>query len=140
MKRKVLLINPKFQLQFMAWAAVLAVMLISIFHLAHLWFFRNLREQALRAGLPDSHVFFQFIQDRQAEMNTITIATFLVVAVTIGIVGLLLSHRIAGPMYRLRKHLEESARLGANRPLKFRDGDYFQEIPEAYNLQFEKKE
>ena len=138
--RKVLLINPPFQFRFMGWMGGVSVAVVLVMHLAHVWFFHNLKEQARLAGLPPDHVFYRFIQDRQSEMDFITLVTFLVVVVIVGLAGLFLSHKIAGPMYRLRKHFETLAKTGVSRPLKFRDGDYFLEIPEAHNLQFKKTE
>ena len=123
----------------MGWMGGLAVAVVMVMHLAHAWFFHNLRDQARMAGLPPEHVFYQFIQDRQVEMNFITAVTFVAVLVLVGVVGLMLSHKVAGPMFRLTKHFEETAASGSPRPVKFREGDYFQEVPDAYNLQFAKK-
>ncbi len=138
MTRKTLLINPKFQLQYMGWSATMAVITMIIFQLAHLWFFRNLKEMAVQAGVPPQHFFFQFIRDRQSEMNWITCITCVLVFVVISVIGLVLSHRIAGPMYRLKKHFETIADSGVHTPVQFREGDYFQEVATAYNLQFDK--
>jgi nitrogen fixation/metabolism regulation signal transduction histidine kinase len=49
--------------------------------------------------------------------------------------GIYFSHKIAGPLYRLKKHLNETAAGKAAQPLKFRTGDYFQEIADAYNAE-----
>ncbi len=138
--RKVLLINPPFQFRFMAWMGSLSVAVIMVMHLAHVWFFHNLREQARLAGLAPDHVFFRFIEDRQVEMSTITGVTFFVLLVLVVSVGLVLSHKIAGPMYRLKTHFTYAAETGVVKPVHFREGDYFQEVPEAYNLQFKKQE
>ena len=135
--RKVLLINPPFQFRFMGWMGGLAIGVVMVMQVAHAWFFHNLRNQAQMAGLPPDHVFYQFVQDRQVEMNIITAVTFVLVVLLVGVVGLVLSHKIAGPMYRLKKHFESTARTGA-RPVKFREGDFFQEVPDAYNQQFSK--
>ena len=134
--RKTLLINPGFQFRFMGWMGALALGVITVMHLAHEWFFRRLREQALMAGLQADHVFFRFIESRQTELNVITALSFFGVVLLVGVLGLVLSHKIAGPMYRLRLHLEDVARSGSQKPLQFREGDFFLEIPEAYNLQF----
>ncbi len=138
--RKVLLVNPRFQFQFMAWMGGLAVAVVMVLHLAHDWFFYQLREQARLAGLTPDHVFFQFINSRQTELNLISVVSFIAILVVVGVIGLVLSHRIAGPMYRLKLHFEEVAKTGVPQKLKFREGDFFLEIPEAYNLQFAKKE
>ena len=92
------------------------------------------------AGLTPDHVFYRFIADRQVEMNLITGVTFFVLLVLVVGFGLVLSHKIAGPMYRLRVHFTQSAERGIAKPVHFREGDYFQEVPDAYNLQFKKVE
>jgi hypothetical protein len=134
--RKRLLINPGFQFRFMVWMGGLALGVIAVMHLAHQWFFYQLREQARMAGLQADHVFYRFIESRQTELDAITLLSFLAVVGVVSVVGLALSHKIAGPMYRLRVHLEEFATTRVPRPLKFREGDFFSEIPDAYNLQF----
>ena len=134
--RKRLLINPGFQFRFMVWMSALALGVIVVMHLAHQWFFFQLREQARVAGLQADHVFYRFIESRQTELDVITVFSFIAVVAVVSVVGLVLSHKIAGPMYRLRVHLEEFAASRTPRPLKFRDGDFFSEIPDAYNLQF----
>ena len=134
--RKVVLINPRFQIRFMTWMGALAVGVVAVMHLAHSWFFFQLRRQAMLAGLPKNHVFFQFISDRQRELGFITVGTFFVVLAASVVVGLVLSHKIAGPMYRLKVHFDSVAESGKAKPVSFREGDFFQEIPEAYNRQF----
>ena len=49
--------------------------------------------------------------------------------------GLKISHRVAGPLYRLRSEMLRTARGGELTRLKFRDGDYFEELADAYNEQ-----
>lgn len=46
--------------------------------------------------------------------------------------GLILSHRIAGPVYRLRQHLKS---CHGKRPtqIQFRDGDFFHELANDFN-------
>lgn len=137
--RKRLLINPGFQFRFMGWMSALALGVIAVMHLAHQWFFFQLREQARMAGLQADHVFYRFIESRQTELDAITVLSFVAVVVVVSVVGLVLSHKIAGPMYRLRVHLEEFASTRTPRPLNFREGDFFSEIPDAYNLQFKQE-
>ncbi len=137
--RKRLLINPGFQFRFMVWMSALAIGVIAVMHLAHQWFLYQLREQARGAGLEADHVFYRFIESRQTELDAITVLSFIAVIGVVSVVGLVLSHKIAGPMYRLRVHLEEFASTRSPRPLKFRDGDFFTEIPDAYNLQFKQE-
>lgn len=45
-----------------------------------------------------------------------------------------LSHRFAGPVYRLRQHLRELSQNTQTSPLHFRDDDYWQQLAEPINL------
>ncbi len=47
--------------------------------------------------------------------------------------ALIVSHRLAGPLYRLTMHLRDVANGGGFRELKFRKGDYLQEVVGDYN-------
>ncbi len=49
-----------------------------------------------------------------------------------------LSNRIVGPICRLRKTVERIASGDQVAPLKFRSGDYWQDIPEQFNAMVEK--
>ena len=138
-KRTVLLINPRFQIQFMLWMGGLAVAVLAAMQVAHLWFFHQLTSQAQAAGLPENHIFYQFIRDRQAEMNWISGITFLIILCLVIGIGLVLSHRIAGPLYRLKKHFDLVKESGVPAPVHFREGDYFQEVAQSYNQQFIEK-
>lgn len=47
------------------------------------------------------------------------------------------SHKIAGPLYKLKKHLTEIRSNGIKGPLFFRKGDYFLDIAEEVNQTLE---
>ena len=49
------------------------------------------------------------------------------------IYGLYLTNRIAGPIHRLRLHMEQVAAGTEREPLQFRQGDFFAELLEPYN-------
>lgn len=45
-----------------------------------------------------------------------------------------MSNRFAGPMYRLRTSLNALSEHGTTRPIKFRDGDFWQEAAGDFNV------
>jgi hypothetical protein len=67
--------------------------------------------------------------------------------VTIGIWALYLSHRIAGPIHRLKRHLLEQAERSntealnplTSPKLQFRKNDFFGELASAFNQYAESK-
>ena len=44
------------------------------------------------------------------------------------------SHKIAGPLLRLKNEMEKLTNGETVRPLRFRDGDYWQDMAEQFNL------
>ena len=54
------------------------------------------------------------------------------------VAGILLSHKVSGPLYRLHHDMLRNADGAEAKPVKFRKGDYFQELADAYNKQLEK--
>lgn len=53
--------------------------------------------------------------------------------VFLALVGILLSNRIAGPLYRVTRHLNDLAEGNASGEIRLRDNDYFTELAEAAN-------
>ena len=52
---------------------------------------------------------------------------------------LTLTNRMAGPIYNLRRTVQQLADGEANvRPLKFRDGDFWPDLPDAFNAMTER--
>jgi methyl-accepting chemotaxis protein len=50
------------------------------------------------------------------------------------IMFIFLTHKIAGPMQKLKNHLEKIRQGGAISPLSFRDGDHFHDVAEEVSL------
>jgi hypothetical protein len=133
--RKNFLINPKFQLSFLAYTLGVAILTIGFFYAADAYFFWKFRQLGQGLGLPSNHVFFQFLDEQHATKNTdYGIAAGVAISV-LSIWGLLLSHRVAGPLYRLRRHFAAVAHGETLSDVRFRKGDFFPEVADAYNLQ-----
>jgi hypothetical protein len=133
-QRKTFLIHREFQLSFIKHMLVLTLCVIAIFYAANLYHFWTLKQQGLSLGLPSTHVFFRFIREQQHTMDLLFLITSTAAMLTIIGFGLFLSHRVAGPLHRLKKYLEsEDSFESTSKPLKFRDGDYFGDIAAALN-------
>jgi hypothetical protein len=52
--------------------------------------------------------------------------------------GLVVSHRIVGPIFRITRHIIEVTQGKTHSPVSLRKGDYFQELAEAYNTLLKK--
>lgn len=132
-RRKKLLINPDFQIKFMTNLMALNLVVCTVFYMAHTYFFWHGREMGRAIPLPPQHVYFLFINEQQRIMNIISLVTMGVISALILSFGLLFSHRIAGPIYRLKKYLKEKASGKEKGELFFREHDYFPEVADAVN-------
>ena len=47
--------------------------------------------------------------------------------------GLVLSHRVAGPLFKIQKHMNDVAEGFTHGHVNFRRNDYFGELADAYN-------
>jgi hypothetical protein len=137
-KRKVLLINPNFQLRFMAFMVGVSLVAISIFYFANHFFFNEFVQQGKDLGLPADHSFFEFIGEQRARMTVIFAVTALIEFFFISLAGLFISHRIAGPLYRLHKYLSDIASGKDVGKVSFRKKDFFPELADATNKALKK--
>jgi len=97
------------------------------------YFMEMLTELGHQLDLDPNHVFFQVIHKHEFTMHMVFGVTALA-GVHIAVVwGLLFSHSIAGPLYRLNYHLQAAARGKKVGLVRFRKGDYFPELAESLN-------
>jgi len=130
--RKVILINKKFQLTIISWMLLLGIMSSSFIYSANMYFFKHMKDEAEMAGLSVDNIIYQYIDSQKIFMTNVFIITALVTIFVIVIGGLYMSHRVAGPLYRLTQHLKQNNPQDCT-PIKFRKGDFFLEIQNEFN-------
>lgn len=131
-RRKDYLINPKFQLRFSGYFISFFLITIMIFIGTINFFFWKFKQIGIEVNLPPNHVFFTFINEQQVYLNLILSIVGLVVLVVMSIGGILLSHKIAGPLYRFCQDLKKLEKNNL-KEIKFRKGDFFLEVSEEFN-------
>jgi methyl-accepting chemotaxis protein len=131
--RKNYFVNPRLQLQLILGANVLA--LISALLIATLNFYiqSHLQNYGSTLGLPPSHPFSEFLAEREAQFDRLCLVIGIIQFALFNLTAIFLSHRIAGPLYRLERHLDEVAEGKDPKDVKFREGDYYQPLAEACN-------
>jgi energy-coupling factor transporter transmembrane protein EcfT len=125
-KRSIFLINPKFQLKFCL--IVCSVVLIStlIYPVIIYDFFDLLTDK-----IPD---LSNTIVTAKKEMIMYLVIIQIVVLSLVFLIFIFLTHKVAGPLFKLKSHIY-SIRSGAPiSPVVFRTGDYFQDVAEELNL------
>ena len=133
--RRQYLINEHFQLHFIAFAGVLGLMACVVFYIAVEYFFVKYHGFAIEVGLRPADPFFRVLTNMEMMLTYIFAFVSICVVVISVIGGVIFSHRVAGPMHRLRKHLESVSRGETWSDVSFRNKDYFIDVADAYNSQ-----
>jgi fatty acid desaturase len=125
--RKEILINPKFQLKILAWflIPVLIVMTINYYFLLSLMYdVENLLVGNTLATAQVQALFNQF--------NLIYVISFAVLIFALITWGVIITFRIAGPAYNMKKYFSEMD-LKELKAIKLRKNDYLQDVSDAFN-------
>lgn len=134
------LIYPNFQLRLLVINGF--VMILSFLLTAVLSFrsYENLKSMGLASNLPSDHLFFRFLKLQFDSFFLHLSAAFGLSILLTSIVTLLLSHRLAGPIVRLKSFFKHIADRGLNpsERLSFRKGDFFSDLPAAVNQALDK--
>jgi nitrogen fixation/metabolism regulation signal transduction histidine kinase len=131
-KRRQYLINPRFQMAFIAYTIIAAFAMEGVHFVAVQLFVRKITAYARMQGLPDN-VFFNFASEQIRLINYIFLISAVATGLILFIAGIFISHRIAGPLYRLHKHLTGIAQGNKPTEVHFRKGDFFPELADAFN-------
>ncbi|NDG84190.1 MAG: hypothetical protein EBX52_04025 [Proteobacteria bacterium] len=127
------LINPRFQWMIIRWALLISLLNSLIFILACYAFFRRLIVAGIQLNISPDAPYFQVLMNEKARMVLIfSLTTFLSICMILGF-GVYLSHRIAGPIFNLKRYLKENDPNGDLPDLKFRKQDFFQELAVDFN-------
>lgn len=141
---KIYLINPEFQWRFMGYVILTVVFSISIMFISNYLFFESFIAKGEALGLPENHAFFVLIKEQREIMTNIFLFVSVFVSFVIGMWGMFFSHRIAGPLYRLRKYFTDASEANNGksklRPIFFRQNDFFLEVPDSINEYLKKAE
>jgi methyl-accepting chemotaxis protein len=135
-KKRSLLINPKFQWTLIGYAAVTTLLVLFSVYALFSFGFQEFNSIGTQAGLPPEHIYFQFIKMQEATFLRVIAAIAVVVGLILTIGGLFLSHKIAGPIYRMQKEFNS---MSAGDPvvikeIQFRKGDFFPELADSFNV------
>ena len=101
------------------------------FYSAIYLFFYNLKSKALAIGVPKGHVFFLYIDNQQYDLNQFLIYLVIVNFLLLLIVGIAISHRVAGPLYKMRNYL--TSIQADSEDFKLRQKDFFKELEPVVN-------
>jgi hypothetical protein len=127
-KRTILIVNPRFQIKL----ALIVCSMAFITSLIYPWSIFELYEKIIA---------LQPVKAKDAEENRMQLMIFLLV-IELALIGIIfistifISHRIAGPMYKLKNYLINIRNGAPIEPIYFRAGDNFKDIAEEVSQTF----
>lgn len=125
-KRSVFLINPRFQLRFSLIFAGIVFISSLVYPLIFMDFLSELSRQS-----PEIQ---SVANNSKEELLLLLVPIQILFAILVFIVSIFMTHKIAGPMYKLKNHLAD-IRLGDGiAPLTFRRGDHFHDVADEVSL------
>lgn len=135
-KRKYL-VYPKFQLTLIILNSIVTIILFVLTALLVVRSHTNLEVLVRQTRIPAQNLFSQLLTQQLHTLLVYMSIGLVLGVVTTGIATLLLSHKMAGPMIRLRNFFAQISKTGDfPESLNFRDGDFFQDLPPSINQAF----
>lgn len=131
--RRRYLINPPFQLKVIGWMLGVAAGTVALIYASNTYVVWRLLRVGETLGLPQDHAFYALVGEQKALLNSVFAVTAFVALFVIVGAGVVLSHRIAGPLHRLRETVEGAAEGGPTTEFKVRSHDDFPELAQAIN-------
>ena len=139
-KRKITnyMIYPQFQLALLGANIVILLLILILIYLTANDVFNNLGQMGKTIGLPADHPYFDFVSRSRNIMNMRMYWTFGLSIILSFVSSILISHRLAGPIYKLRNYFLGIVNDKAFTTLKFRKKDYFYDLTDIVNEAVEK--
>ena len=136
--RKKFLINRRFQLTIIGFSVGLAFFAVAILYLENMFLLDHLFDKETQDIVFADSAMMQFIEEERSKIHQALGVAAATILVLIAVGGLFLSHRVAGPVYRLQTHMEDIIAGKTRERLSFRKKDFFPELAETYNALLDK--
>ena len=126
-----ILINPAFQLKLLGYFVVLfALTTISLYSTTFLFFYR-IASAGHRVGIPTGHVFYKFLDQQKGDLDSLFILLVILNFILLIGIGFLVSHRIAGPIFKMKRYLKE---VNSDSPVfTLRKNDFLKDLEPVLN-------
>jgi hypothetical protein len=131
--RKTYFVNPRLQLQLVLGANALALISAALIAVLMFQMQSQLQNFASLASLSAAGPVVAELARNEAAITRVCLIVGAIQLVLFNAAAILLSQRIAGPLYRLERHLQKVGEGAAPDDVRFRKGDLFQSLAEACN-------
>ena len=136
--RKNYFINPEFQLKLILLSFIPILLTLAIFYFQSIDSIREVK--VLASNLPEENKAsaIMMLETQEVLLGKYFFWSSIVVFFITGLILVVISHKMAGPIFRLEKHLEEINETGEVKLIRFRKNDYLQNIELQINKTFSK--
>ncbi len=128
--RRHLVINPNFQFRFAFLFTIAVIVFSSIFPIFVYSMFRNMESYTFFHNNPTAQ---QALREARYDLFIFLLLSVVVTAVSAFILAIFHSHRIAGPLYKLRMSMVAMQQGVLDRHIFFRAKDNFPELADGFN-------
>ncbi len=128
-RRKVFLIKKKFQLHYIVFV-FLAMLLTTVICVGGIYY---LLWQTVAQEFAVPELIADVLVPALQKANTVLLIALPLAFLLMLILSVFVSHKIAGPIYRTEKDLDEILKGDYSRRIKLREGDDLQELADAIN-------
>lgn len=125
-KRSVFLVNPRFQVRFSLIFAGIVFLSSLVYPLIFMDFINELIAMA-----PD---LSSAASEAKKDLLLLLLPIQILFGILAFIIAIFMTHKIAGPMYKLKNHLSDIREGEEITPLEFRRGDHFHDVAEEVTL------
>ena len=136
--RKKLLINPNFQLRVIGIIGIFTIIVIAVMFLMNYMFIVDYMNLGEKLGLEKTHIYFTFILKQKSSLLIYTVISMIASLIMLLIAGLLITHKIAGPIKRFENYFLNLSKGMDTQEVHVRKNDYFLELFDAYNKSIKK--
>ena len=132
------LVNPEFQLRLIILSFIPVLVTLSVFYFQSVTAVRDVKSLADNLLGEEKATALMMLETQELVLGRYFFWSSLIVFIISGIVLMIVSHKMVGPLYRLEKHLEEINETGEVKLIRFRKKDYLQNLELHINKMFSK--
>jgi hypothetical protein len=130
-------VYPQFQTALLLANVIINLSLFTFLSVKVQLFFELLIQNGKSAGFNEGHIYYEFINSQRSHLKLEFLIALTLSLILTSIFTLWLSHKLAGPLVRLKNVLISTAESGIYKSIKFREKDYFKDIPECLDRAIE---
>jgi methyl-accepting chemotaxis protein len=139
--RKIVLINRRFQFKYSFYALGIVLLVCTLIGVVAFFAFREVYQEFLNLNFEQPQEMIETLEAQLLKSSLYLGGLLLILSASLFVLTVYLTFRVAGPMYKLRKVMQDvSTGQDLSTRIHFRNYDDFKEIAQDFNLMMENLE